>query len=202
MRFEFLTFLVYSPRGNSEIERISQKNRGACKNGSVIFSTTLSNRLIESDLAGYFENSALVPVPKSSLHMEGAVYPSRIIAQTLVDNGLGNSVVDCLRRIYPIPKSSSQFTAETRNTVDVHLDSLEVRPLLISEPTIILIDDILTLGRTFMASAIKMQEMYPEKEIKIFSPIRTRSFEKITTVVSIQQDFMERAYNGGVRLPD
>lgn len=202
MRFRFLTYLVYSPRGVSEIEILSRGNMGACKNGSIPFSTKICEKLRESNLDDYFMDSALVPVPRSSLMLEGAVYPARIIAETFCKNGIGNSVADCLRRTVAIPKSSGQFNAETRNSVDTHLNSLEVRPLLISEPTIIIIDDILTLGRTLLASAIKLNEIYPEKEIKIFCPIRTRSFQKVTKIIDVSTGFMERAANGGVRLPD
>lgn len=202
MSFEFLTFLAYSPRGKSAIEINSRTVAGSCKNGDISFSKQLSQRLREHDLSDYFADAALVPVPRSTPLVEGAVFPARIICETLVSNGLGESVENCLIRIDAIPKSSSQFHADTRNTVQTHQDSLKVNPVLITEPTIIVIDDILTLGRTSMASALELQKVYPDKEIKIFCTIRTRSWKELDNMIDISRGFMHLAANGGVQLPD
>ncbi|SFT37212.1 hypothetical protein SAMN05421857_0479 [Chryseobacterium formosense] len=202
MSFEYLTFLAYSPRGKSEIEISSRTVAGSCKNGDVSFSTRLSQRIREANLSEYFSNSALVPVPRSTPLVEGAVFPARIICETFVSNGLGESVANCLQRKYAIPKSSGQFHADTRNTVQQHQESLEVTPILITEPTIIVIDDILTLGRTSMASALELQKVYPDKEIKIFCAFRTRSWKDLETIIDISKGIMHPAGNGGVQLPD
>nr|WP_314492245.1 phosphoribosyltransferase [uncultured Chryseobacterium sp.] len=202
MSFEFLTFLAYSPRGRSEIEISSRTVAGSCKNGDVSFSTRLSQRIKEADLSEYFANSALVPVPRSTPLIEGAVFPAKIICETFVSNGLGDSVADCLKRKYAIPKSSGQFHAETRNTVQAHQDSLVITPVLITEPTIIIVDDILTLGRTSMASALELQKVYPDKKIKIFCAIRTRGWKDLESVIDISRGHMNLATNGGVQLPD
>lgn len=78
-----------------------------------------------------------------------------------------------------------------------------MEPLLITEPNIVLIDDILTLGRTAMASAMKLQDLYPDKEIKIFCPFRTRGWEDKNILVSLETGTMSLSYDGnGVRLPD
>ncbi|WP_261511690.1 phosphoribosyltransferase [Chryseobacterium paludis] len=202
MSFEFLTFLAYSPRGKSEIEIASRTVAGSCKNGDVIFSTRLSQRLKEAGLSEYFAKSALIPVPRSTPLIEGAVFPSKIICETLVSNGLGESVADCLKRKYAIPKSSGQFHSDTRNTVQVHQDSLQVTPILITEPTIVVVDDILTLGRTSMASALELQKVYPDKEIKIFCTIRTRGWKNLEKIIDVSKGYMNVAGNGGVQLPD
>lgn len=105
-------------------------------------------------------------------------------------------------RKYAIPKSSGQFYADTRNTVQKHQESLHVTPILIAEPTIIVIDDILTLGRTSMASALELRKVYPDKEIKIFCAIRTRSWKGVDNIIDINQGIMHLAINDGVQLPD
>lgn len=202
MSFEFLTFLAYSPRGKSEIEISSRTVAGSCKNGDVSFSTRLSQRIKESDLSEYFAHSALVPVPRSTPLVDGAVFPAKIICETLVNNGLGESVADCLKREYAIPKSSGQFHADTRNTVQTHQESLIVRPILITEPTIIVVDDILTLGRTSMGCALELQKVHPNKEIKIFCAIRTRGWKDLKNIIDISGGRMNSAGNGGVQLPD
>jgi len=108
---------------------------------------------------------------------------------TLVNNGVGESVADCLKRNYVIPKSSVQFHADTRNTVQSHQESLEVTPILITGPTIIVVDDILTLDRTSMASVLELKKVYPNKEIKIFCVIRTRSWKDLKNIIDISRTY-------------
>ncbi len=176
---------------------------GACKNGRADFSQSLVRVINDANLTEYFKAATLIPVPRSTLTLQESFLPSKVIADVLVKNGIGNSVTPCVNRITAIPKSSSQFSAETRNSVQTHLDSLGVAPTLIPEKTIILVDDILTLGRTAIAAAIKLKEIFPEKEIKIFAPFRTRSFHDNNLLRDIKQDFMDySAVSGKVKLPD
>lgn len=86
--------------------------------------------------------------------------------------------------------------------MQAHQESLIVSPVLINEPTIIIVDDILTLGRTSMASALELQKVYPDKEIKIFCAIRTRGWKDLESVIDISRGHMNLASNGGVQLPD
>ncbi len=203
MLFDFHTILVYSPSGNSLTAIDSRTLLGACKNGNINFAQNLSKKIFELKQEFFFENSVFVPVPRSTPLMVGAVYPSKILAETLVSNGLGNGVYECLKRTKAIPKSSSQFSADSRNSVQTHLNSISVSSLIISEPTIIVIDDVLTLGRTTMASAIKLKEAYPDKEIKIFSPFRTRSFGGYEDIlIDVQHGEMILSSNDKVILPD
>lgn len=203
MSFEFMTLLVFSPRGCSANATKSKRLVGACKNGEIPFAEKIALKIEELGAEEYFENSALIPVPRSTPLVQGAVFPARILAESLVRIGLGNAVYSCLRRTRAIPRSSNHYSAETRTTVPTHLESLAVDPLLITEPTLILIDDVFTLGRTAMASAIKLQEAFPEKEIKIFCPFRTRSREDKNILISLETGLMSLSYNGeGVRLPD
>lgn len=203
MSFDFMTLLVYSPRGISANAQKSRRFAGACKNGEISFAEKVANKIKDLGAEDYFSNSILIPIPRSTPLVVGAVFPAKILAESLLEKGLGNAVYPCLKRIKPINKSSNNFYAETRNSVPTHLESIEVEPLLISEPTIILIDDIFTLGRTAMASAIKLQQAYPDKEIKIFCPFRTRSKEDKNILVSLEYGTMSLSYDGnGVRLPD
>ena len=197
-----LHFLSIPPRGSSENATKSRRLLGACKNGNSEFSRILTGQIIEKNESSFFDNSVLVPIPRSTPTVEGAVFPSNVIAETLVRNGLGNGVSACLKWIVAIPKSSRQYSAETRNSVQAHLDSLSVESKLIMEPNLILIDDVLTLGRTAMASAIKLHEAFPEKNIKIFCSFRTRSFEDSNTLVKIEHGEMILSPYNKVILPD
>lgn len=203
MSFEFMTLLVYSPRGISENAQFSRVLAGSCKNGEPRFAANVALKLRELNAESYFLNSALIPIPRSTPLVPGAVFPSRILAETLVNNNLGNTVHSCLKRTQPINKSSNNFSAQTRNTVPTHLGSLEVEPIIIPEPTLILIDDIFTLGRTAMASAMKLQAVYPDKEIKIFCPFRTRGMEDRNLLISLEKGTIDLSLDGnGVRLPN
>jgi hypothetical protein len=203
MSFEFMTLLVYSPRGHSVNAQKSRRLAGACKNGEMPFALKIADKIKELDTEDYFKDSVLIPIPRSTPLVVGAVFPAKTLAEGLLRYGFGNNVYTSLKRTLPINKSSNNFSAETRNTVQTHLDSLTVEPLLITEPIIILVDDILTLGRTAMASAMKLQDIYPDKEIKIFCPFRTRGWKDENILVSLKIGTMSLSYDGnGVRLPD
>jgi len=62
--------------------------------------------------------------------------------------------------------------------------------------------DVFTLGRTAMASAIKLREVYPDKEIKIFAPFRTRSFNDNNILVEIDHQEMILSPYDKVILPN
>lgn len=53
-----------------------------------------------------------------------------------------------------------------------------------------------------MASALELQKVYPDKEIKIFCAIRTRGWKDLESVIDISRGHMNLASNGGVQLPD
>ena len=202
MHFKYFTFLVYSPRGQSEKASQSRNLAGKCKNGDILFAELLADEIIKEGEQSFFKDTVLIPAPRSAPLTKGAVFPTKVLADKFVMKGLGNGVYECIQRIKPIPKSSSQYSAETRNSVRTHLDSLALNNIIIPETTIIIVDDILTLGRTSMACALKLSEIYSEKEIKIFCPFRTRSFEDNNILKDIRFGEMTLSNNEKVILPD
>lgn len=202
MQFEFGTLLIYSPRGTSESAILSKKWLGLCKNGNPLFSEIVARRLKELDKQKYFSGAALIPVPRSSPIKPGSVFPSLVIAETLYKNGIGNNVYDCLKRVTAVPKSSGNYNANERNSVDTHLNSLSVENELIMESKIVLIDDVFTQGRTAMACAIKLEKAFPDKAIKVFCPFRTRSFQDFEKFEDPVGSVMKFSPNRKVILPD
>lgn len=201
MCFRYLTFLRYSARGTSDSAKRSRILMGKCKNGDEVFNEHLANRIKQEGKSSFFDNATLIPIPRSTpMNDPNSTYPTKTIAETLVKNKLGKEVSISLKRVKAIAKSSSQYTRETRNKISDHLESIDVIPTLIDTPTIILIDDILTLGRTCMACVIKLQHVYPDKEIKIFCPFRTRK-DDTGVLLDIKEGEMELV-NNDVRLPD
>ena len=201
MRFRYLTFLRYSPRGTSKNAHRSRVIMGKYKNADEEHITHLAKRIKEEGKVVFFNGATLVPVPRSSLQKNDSVYPSKTIAEIFVKNGIGKNISVLLERFKAIGKSSSQYTAAERNKVPDHLNSIKVTYALIDTPTIILVDDVLTLGRTSMACALLLKEAYPDKEIKIFCPFRTRSFEDKDILLEIKEG--EMIWDGNdVKLPD
>jgi len=187
MRFDFKTLLIYSPRGSSQNAVKSKQLLGLCKNGNLKFCEAVAKRIKDLNLQDYFNGATLIPIPRSSPIIEGSLFPSKVIAEALLSNNIGNNVSLCLKRTKAIPRSSSQYDANNRNSVQTHLESLAVDSELILDPVLILIDDVFTQGRTAMGCAIKLKEVFPEKEIKVFCPFRTRSFEDNDICMSSNQ---------------
>ena len=53
-------------------------------------------------------------------------------------------------------------------------NSLEVDPALMPYDQITLVDDVLTMGRSAFACALKLHEAYPSAEIRTFAVVRTQ----------------------------
>jgi len=202
MQFDYFTLLVYCARGNSERAKLSQLMKGKCKNGHPKFTKQLAATIFDRKEDSFFADSVLVPVPRSTPLVEGALFPTKIICDILVEKKLGRRVVPCVIRRHRIPKSSGGYTADTRPQLSVHLDSLSVQPEIVVENNIIIVDDFLTLGRSTMAVAMKVQEAYPDKTVKIFAAFRTRGNDN-DIFVEIKHDTMQlNSFGKDVRLPD
>lgn len=202
---DFATFSRYSPKGTSEKAQKSKRVRGFLKNGNPKMTEKIVDVLKKKpELMTFFEgNPILVPIPRSSPLKEGALWPTKVIADELVRLGIGSKVSTCLKRIKSVPKSSFQSGADTRPSVQVHYDSLQADFEFLDSNTMILIDDVLTLGRTSMACASRLSEAFPNAEIKVFAMMRTRGFEDTNTLVEPQVGTMYfNDRSGKVQMPD
>lgn len=186
MPFElaYSALVAYSPRGSSDISLKSRRLRDAVKAGDdkTLKRATeiIKNRERGADILEPFLNhqTVLVPAPRSSLQVEGGLWPSLKIAQALKDEGIITDIYPYLKRATAIPKSSYSAPGE-RPPVEVHVDSLEVtiegQDLLPLQLT--LIDDFVTKGTTLYACAVKLQETFPNATIRSFALVRTMGFE-------------------------
>jgi len=114
----------------------------------------------------------LVPVPRSAPLPDGALWPSKVIADVLSENGYGGEVAPLIERIIAVRKSSSS-PANERPLVPEHMASMQVNTDMLHPEQITLVDDVLTMGRTTFACASLLAEAMPETEIRIFAMIRT-----------------------------
>lgn len=176
-RIPYGTFSNYSPRGSAEISQKSRKICGSIKAGRVGTIESALRHLKKPAAAPLepFLNSraTLVPVPRSAPLVAGSLWPSEVIANILKSGGLGSEVLPCIERVTAVPKSSSSPASE-RPLVGAHYESLSVNRELIRPEQITMVDDVLTMGRTMFACALRLHEVFPDAEIRAFAMIRTQ----------------------------
>ena len=169
---------VYSPSGEGQMCERSRLLRTFLKAGDEAFMRKYAWRVREQAknsplLAGFFGPSdLLVPVPGSAPYSAGKSWASQHLAAAFVEYGLGRAAWTGLHRVCAVRKSATAAPG-TRPTVNLHYDSFYVeRP---PEPPegIVLIDDVITKGRTLLAAASRVREAFPGVEIRAFALLRT-----------------------------
>jgi phosphoribosylpyrophosphate synthetase len=81
-----------------------------------------------------------------------------------------------LERIKPVPKSS-MVPPELRPPPTDHYESMKVKKHELPSQKLLLVDDIITRGHTFLGAAWRLQEAFPRAEIIAFAAMRTVSNE-------------------------
>lgn len=184
----FGAFSCYSPSGTSNTSVRSRKICGSIKNGNELVIRSafryFDERRAGIEVLDEFLNGSvtLVPVPRSAPLVEGALWPSNIIADLLHEHGLGGSVLPCIKRIHEVRKSAFQAPGN-RPTVKEHYDSMEVDGGLFQPAQITLVDDVITKGSTQLACAMRLREAFPEATIRAFAMARTKGFGDIDAIV-------------------
>jgi len=186
---EFGSLLSYCPRSTSQEGELAKKVMRAIKNEGVIRSQLgdlfapkfvakvlkikIYKKGIFTDFFG--EDTVLVPVPRSSPIRKDSLWPSLQIAKAIEHEGLG-TVRPVLKRIKPVPRSS-MVPPESRPRPTDHYESIKVEKYKLSSQKLLLIDDIVTRGHTFLGSAWCLQKAFPDAKIKAFAAMRTVSIE-------------------------
>jgi pyrimidine operon attenuation protein/uracil phosphoribosyltransferase len=128
-----------------------------------------------TELTGYFRpNMVLVPVPGSAPIEAGGTSVSQELARAMTCAGLGREVWIGLVRARRVTRSA--FAAEgARPSVREHYDSFAIREATAFSRTeeIMLIDDVVTKGRTLLAAASRVRETFPLARIRAFAMLRT-----------------------------
>jgi predicted amidophosphoribosyltransferase len=89
---------------------------------------------------------------------------------------LGRNVWEALVRRFPVRKSATARNAD-RPTVQQHYDSFAVAQHGPLAPTrIVIVDDVVTKGRTILAAALRLHETFPNADIRAFALVRTMGF--------------------------
>lgn len=134
------------------------------------------HRLIadQSPIAALFgPDVTLVPTPGSSPRDPERPWVSERIARALHTAGVGTAVARLLKRRHAVAKSAFAAPGE-RPSVDQHYLTLRVTRVVPPSSTFVLIDDVITRGRTLLAAASRLAEAYPHATIGAFALIRYR----------------------------
>jgi predicted amidophosphoribosyltransferase len=174
---DFASCYVYSPTGKGSICARSRLLRALLKEGDARFMTQYAVRvreqaLLPARLGGFFfAGDVLVPVPRSA-PKSGGTWVAAELAQALVEQGLGAMTWPGLRRICAVRKSATS-AAGTRPSVASHYDSFRMEPPAFCPAGVVLIDDVVTKGRTLLAAASRVRDAIPGVEIRAFALLRT-----------------------------
>jgi predicted amidophosphoribosyltransferase len=180
----FASCYVYSPIGSCETSECSRLLCSLLKAGDTrfIFKYAIRVRQLATEnpgLVGFFDaGDILVPVPRSVPRNRAGVSATEHLAAALVSQGLGRCAWSGLRRAIAVRKSATAPPG-ARPTVRRHYDSFAVEcadplPILPSGAGhIVLIDDVVTKGRTLLAAAARLHETYPSARIRAFALLRT-----------------------------
>jgi predicted amidophosphoribosyltransferase len=179
----FASCYVYSPCGSCPSSERSRLLRALLKAGDArfIFKYALRVRQQASEcsvLAGFFDASdVLIPVPGSEPRSRSASSGMSVtehLAAALVREGLGRCAWAGLHRVSAVSKSATAAAGE-RPTVGKHYDSFAVECVdeIPGAAQIVLIDDVVTKGRTLLAAATRLHEAFPRARIRAFALLRT-----------------------------
>ena len=175
----FASSYVYSP---SDFSAPSRLLRVSVKSGRV---KALVAQAIRGDglapqspsLVRFFPADAtLVPVPGSRPSLGVRETAAERLAVTLLKQGLGRRIWFGLRRVRAVPKSATAAPG-ARTSVQTHYDTMAVDEA--DSPAashIVLIDDVVTKGRTLLAAAIRLQEADPRVDLRAFALLRTMGY--------------------------
>ena len=185
-RLEFASYLAYTPKGGGPEGESSRDLMRALKSGRLHGSppATVSTQVAEAfrilaqsraEFAPFIRpGSVFVPVPSSSLRVEGALWIPDELAKALSRRTEGSRVAQLLNRTQAIPKAATSIPTERPTTLR-HYQTLAVQRELSDIEAITLVDDVITSGAALLGSANRILEAYPNCRINGFASLRTIS---------------------------
>lgn len=174
----FASCYVYSPFGSSAASERSRLMRALLKSRDAHFIFKYAVRVRQqvagkSPLAGFLcSTNVLLPVPGSVPNVAGFVSVAEHLAMALIAEGLGQGIWRGLQRTCAVRKSATAAPG-SRPTVGNHYDSFAVAQATTPPQQVMLIDDVVTKGRTLLAAAARVQEALPNADIRAFALLRT-----------------------------
>lgn len=191
----FNAFLQYAPRGLTPTSQMSRTVTYKIKTDGFMGHTRIiahAARRVAEQISQYpllqtcfGAQVTLVPVPRSSPRRAGFLWPAERICQALLAEGLGHDIQRCLERTRPIQRAAMAPAGQRPNPPDHH-DSIQVHvPETQLRPTrLVLIDDVITRGSTFVGLYPGLQAAYPNATIHCFALVRTISVGEVDTILA------------------
>jgi len=177
----FASCYLYSPRGDGWLAKAS---RQVCERVKTLDAHWLPRyagvvyqiSMRDPQLADLFARGAvLVPVPGSSA-TAAAPWAALQLAAALSQVGLALPVWVGLRRQFAVRKSARAPSA-LRPSVAQHYESFSVvRGTSAPIRRLVLVDDVVTKGRTLLAAAARLRAEVPCTDIRAFALLRTQGF--------------------------
>jgi hypothetical protein len=178
----FAACYVYSPKGESDVSQSSRQLCARVKSGGTqwleSYAATINQEVTHGTTAFqefFSKTTVLVPIPEYRASRGISMWCARRLAVAMKETGLAEEVWTGLRRISSVERSSSAWMWE-RPTVQQHYLSFEVTAPSRAVTNILLVDDVITKGRTLAAAAMRMQEAFPKADVRAFALIRTMGF--------------------------
>jgi predicted amidophosphoribosyltransferase len=176
----FASCYVYSPIGSCEVSERSRVLRALLKAGEDRLIAQYAARVRQQAaatprLVEFFDSTAvLVPVPGSRPRDPDIMSVTEHLAAALVRERLGGASWAGLRRVRAVGKSGTAMPG-ARPTVARHYESLAVESIDSADAPrhFVLIDDVVTKGRTLLAAAMRLHEAFPCARIRAFALLRT-----------------------------
>lgn len=137
----------------------------------MVYQTSLR----DPQLAAMFGSGAvLVPVPGSAATGD-APWVALQLANALSQVGFELPVWVGLRREFTVRKSARAGSG-LRPSVAQHYESFSVVPMASPIRRVVLVDDVVTKGRTLLAAAARLRSELPCTDIQAFALLRTHGF--------------------------
>ncbi|RLI78631.1 hypothetical protein DRP04_09895 [Archaeoglobales archaeon] len=197
-KLEFCSIFSYCPRDESDEGLLAIKLKNCIKNDEIIkikrttfkegrkvtieevptsqYAAEVLKRLVnERYFSDFFQkDTILIPVPRATPIKKDQLWPSFQIAKAMENEGLG-VVRPILVRTKPVPKSSLVPPKQRPKPKD-HYESMGINKVVkLDSQKLLLVDDVVTRGHTFMGAAWRLKREFSNVEIKAFAAMRTIS---------------------------
>ena len=211
----FAALLAYSPRGRAPVSVDSRTVVQQLKQNRVVnvapdgtmpiaryIAQRIARELPRTPFPSWFADAVLVPVPRSSMLSQGALWPAWQLASEMHALGIGRTVAPCLARFVAVPKSAFAGPGE-RPTPTTHRNSMRLeRPLPLNARRVVLVDDVVTRGGTLAGAAMRLAASAPTVEIAAFAAVRTLGLQpEIEKILDPCCGFIRVAMSGLTREP-
>ena len=183
-RLSFAACYVYSPSGEGQAARRSRLLCGRlkrCRPGWLQFFAARVGAECQRPgrLAGLFPpTTILVPIPQNPRHPREAPWVTYQLACQLQQRGLASHVWPVLAHRRSIAPSAHCHRWQ-RPSVLEHWQALgcdAIAPPAAAQLRVVLIDDVVSRGRTLLAAALRLHGHFPQASISAFALFRTLGF--------------------------